>query len=86
MIKALNFQSPETTRTIPDIEHVNPDTLNALVDFSMRAFTPFLMWCELCEQYYVTLSNSYSCMVIVIPCIMVMYAYKYRCHIFFSQL
>ena len=33
MIKSLDLQSPKTTRTLPDLAHINPETVNALVDF-----------------------------------------------------
>jgi len=33
MVKALSLQEPAITRTEPEVEHVNSDTVNALVDF-----------------------------------------------------
>ena len=33
MIKALALQHPATSMSVPDVDHVNSDTVNALVDF-----------------------------------------------------
>ena len=33
MIKALALQHPATSMSVPDVDHVNSDTVNAFVDF-----------------------------------------------------